>query len=155
MNVGIIVPHLGASQLAYLAINQANLWAKNSKHNMFLFYEDLVRPCVKVDVAAMNLNEIWNFKGLLIATTLSSASYMINAVCPSSKVFYTWDLEFMRKEKDFLRNSAIYRDETIRLYARSKSHQAVLENYSNRKVERVLPNLDIMEMINDELRTEQ
>ena len=139
MQLGLILPHLGASQLSYLAIHHANHMNRQG-NPVILFYEDLVEPCIPLISPCMNVNEIWGFDGLLIATSIDSCLAMINAPNPSKKVFYVWDLEWLRGKTDFEYNNRAYRHEKVELVCRSESHADILENYSNRRAT-VIPDL--------------
>lgn len=131
--VGILLDNLGASQLAYLAIQYVNLLVRESNQYDFIFlYENMVQPCIKPYCGQMNLSECWNISDTLLSTSLSTAKIAQSTVSPAKHVFYVWDLEWMRRPMPFKPVVDIYRGADV-LIARSQKHASVLENYTNRK----------------------
>jgi len=147
MNIGIAVPHIGPSQLGFLAIQMANQGLVSTKHSYTIFYQQMVPFCVQPSVPVMNVTEMWGFKGTVIATTLDLAETMLNSV-KGDKIFYAWDLEWLRGNHKFDRNVSIYRDPNLRLVSRSNDHAMELSNYCNRDPE-VVHDLNIFEMIKE------
>lgn len=146
MQVGIIVPYLAPAQLSFLAVGQCNRAVRNG-HEPIIFFENVSPMNVPTDFSMMNISEIWSFEGVMVATTLSSANLLRKAPNPSFKIFYVWDLEWLRGQMDFEKNVEIYRDENIKLVARSRSHAEAIEKYCNRKVDFVTSNLDVERMM--------
>lgn len=154
MNVGLVLPHLGASQLSFIAINHANFISGISDDEFYLFTKNPSEPCVSPGCAVMNISEVIGFKGLLIATDLGSADLIRSVPTDAILVFYVWDLQFLRNKKDFINNVAIYRDKRLTLIARSESHAKVISNYCNRKPDMVIPNLNVLK-IREEMTGEE
>jgi hypothetical protein len=96
----------------------------------------------------MCVNEIWPFKGKLIATSIETAIAVNNVVSEVERYFYVNDLEWIRGKSDFIHNMQAFHS-NIRIFARSKEHAKIIENYSNRKVLKVLPYFDVKEITND------
>ncbi len=140
--IGIILPHLGASQLSYFVINQINAHiAQSNKFDFVIFYEDLSPVFARPLCATMNMNEIWAFDGLLISTNINNALASLQTVNMSTKVFYPFDLEWMRKtRKDIITNMNIFQNEDMGLVARSSYHAKAIERYSGRKPDIIVPN---------------
>jgi hypothetical protein len=129
-NLGIVVPHLGASQAAYEAIQLAN-----SHDNVVLFFEQLVTPCMPVQSATMCVNELMSFRGTLVTTNIENmrmAHKLVN-LNTTRLIFYVWDLEWLRPNK----NNYIYNVETYHmphvLLARHEEHVGPIFNYCNRQ----------------------
>lgn len=151
MNVGIILPNLGMSQLAYLAINQANLGDRFGKHNYFLFFQDIELPCIKPRVACLNISELSNFDGVLISTNVDMTLMAMRAVNNVKYIFYVWDLEWIRRGGiNFQEAMKVFRNPEVSLVARSDDHAKAIINYCNREPSLIAPNLNI-EAILEEL----
>lgn len=144
MNIGIAVPHIGPSQLGFLAVQRCNHGLISTPHSYTIFYQEMVPFCMQPSVPVMNVTEMWGFNGTIIATTLDLAEMALNV--SGDKIFYPWDLEFLRGNKNFMRNVSIYRNPNLRLIARSNDHGIELSNYCNRDPE-VVHDLDIFRMI--------
>jgi hypothetical protein len=67
MNIGIVVPNLSASQLAFEIINQVNKISFAGKYECILFPMSIEPICVKPMVAILNIAEVYDFDGILIA----------------------------------------------------------------------------------------
>lgn len=156
MNIGLLVPDLGTSQLAYMAINQVNLASTVDKDNSYyLFYENATMPCVNPLVACMNISELHTFKGVLISTSIDLTLASLNAVTNTRKLFYVWDLEWLRPNKNnFLYNMQAFRNEQVEILSRSNSHARAVENYCNRTPSLIVNNFNLL-AIKEHLREEQ
>ena len=129
-NFGIIVPHLGSSQVTYEAIKLVN-----SMDTAVLFFEQLMTPCMPVKCATMCVTEIMNFRGTLVTTNIENTR-MANKIANRRQarlIFYVWDLEWLRPG----RNNYLYNCETYKmpdqLVVRSDEHVGPLQNYCNRQ----------------------
>lgn len=150
MNIGIVVPHLGASQIAFSAIKAINqLVAEKWEDDLILFFEQLVQPVISPKCAVMCINELMSFKGNLITTTIDNT---IMSEARSTRktnhiIYYVWDLDWTRPGKNiYLYNLQAF-NRAHKIIARNNNHKKSIENYSNRKVDLVLKNFDIREII--------
>ena len=150
MNIGIVVPHLGASQIAFYAIQEINkLIASGYERDTILFFEQLVPQILQPQCATMCINELMSFKGTLITTTLDNTTMAValNTRKDNQIIFYVWDLEWMRPGKNiYLYNYNAFH-KADKLIARSQNHAKAIENYCNRPVNKVLETFDIKEII--------
>jgi len=152
LKIGLILPDLSSSQLTFLAVEQLNrILHQSGAIDGVIFVENISKPAIPPACAIMDLSEIWNFDGLLISTTLDNTNIMIKSVIPAQKVFYVWDMEWLRgtRKNDFKRNVDILRDPTIKLVVRSESHAKCLANYANREADLIVDNFDIGRVINE------
>lgn len=150
MNIGIIVPHLGASQISFYAIKAINQLVQSGyKDDLVLFFENLVPPILSPQCATICINELMSFKGVLITTTIDNTT---NALAMNSRkdnqiIFYVWDLEWMRPGKNaYLYNYKAFQQAT-KIIARSQAHAKAIENYSNRKVDLIIEEFNIERII--------
>lgn len=137
MHIGISLAHFSASQAAFYAIKFANKLFK-TEHDCTLFYRDLMPHCMEIQAGCLTLSEIFGFKGTLITTSLYDTEFAIKAVGEGKRIFYIWDLEFLRNEKNFKKHLTIFRNPGILLAARSQSHSDAIENYCNRKPDMIV-----------------
>ena len=149
MNVGLILPHVGPSQLAYYGINQCVIAQEHTPFDYFVCFREEQPPCMPIRLACMNISELYGFNGIVISTDLESSSMMLSAINNTLKFFYVWDLEWLRPNKsNFLSNMNIYRNPNLELIAQSEDHAKAIENYCNRKPKLVVQNLNLTEIIN-------
>lgn len=147
--LGVMLTDLRGSQESYLAIEQMNRLVLETDIDCTIFTEfSRFKPCMTPLFGVMDFAEIWSFDGLLISTNLSNTNISINALNAAKKIFYVWDLEWLRGKKDFVENVNIYRSNKVELIARSNDHSIVLQNYTNRKPNRVIPQFNLKELIN-------
>ena len=143
----IVLNSLSNSDLAFVSINQVGHELNQETDTDCLFLtEEKHPPCIPIPCARMNISEVYSCKGLLISTSLSTANTVAKAIVEAEKVFYVWDLEFLRGKKDFVDNVKIYRNPALTLIARSQSHADAIENYCNRKPDFIIPDLNIGEI---------
>jgi hypothetical protein len=147
MNIGIILPNLEPSQLAFETIYNLNEEiVAGSKHDYRIFFEDLSVRFMNPSCAIMNISEIWHFDGLLVTTTLNNTRLALKTTGNIQRVFYVWDLEWLRGQNDYLHNLSIYRNPNTLLLARSTEHAEAIYNYTNRKVNGVVSDLKLGEL---------
>lgn len=129
-NVGVVVPHLGSSQIAYETIKLVN-----SVSDAVVFFEQLVSAYTPVKCATMCATEMAAFGGTLVTSNLNNtimAHKMINRH-KVKLIFYVWDLEWLRPNKQhYLHNVQAYHLPDI-LVVRNQEHVGPLANYCNRQ----------------------
>ena len=152
MNIGIVTPHLGLSQIGFYAISEVNRLVRDGyKDDLTLFFEQMTTPVVQPQCGIMCINELMSFKGTLITTTLSNTAMTLarNSRSENKVIFYVWDLEWLRpNQNNYLHNFQIF-NLVDRLIVRSEGHAQAIENYCSRKPHLISPFFDIKEMINE------
>jgi hypothetical protein len=130
ISLGFVVPHLGSSQVTYEAIKLAN-----SLENSIIFFEQLIPPCIPIQCATMCITEAMNFGGTLVTTNIENTR-MANKIVNRNRcklIFYVWDLEWLRPNKqNYLYNYEAYHMPDM-LVARSEEHIGPITNYCNRQ----------------------
>ena len=130
--VGIILPHVFNTQLTYCVVKNIYTLVNNPKYDFVIFFEDLTPPMMKIPCAMMNVAEIHCFNGTLISTTLNNTVLSLKAINQARKIFYVWDLEWLRGQNNYLSNLDVYRNPNLELFTRSESYAKAIDNYSNR-----------------------
>lgn len=130
MNVGIILPSLGPSQLTEEVLEAI----QKGKDRYCLYYENLMQHYRPIPFPVMNISESVYFSGKLIATSLFSASYILSNLNHTRKLLFCNDLEFLRGRTDFMQNISVYRNPELELYTRSEDYAKLLSNYTNKEV---------------------
>lgn len=148
-NINVLTNDLGPSQKNYYLIRNINkIHDTVPGLNIQVFTENLSKFCLKAHFAVMNVAEAWAQNGAFIATSLSTASKLLNYPNPSRKLFYVWDLEFIRREhKHYNVHAPIYLNKSLELVCRSKEHADLVENAFNRPVKHIVNNFDIRPFI--------
>ena len=152
--IGIIVDDLSASQLSYYLIKNINEYLEDSLDDFVVFFENAMSSIIAPEFSVMAINEIWNFEGVLVSTSISSTLSMLKSSSPERKIFYVWDLEWLRQHgKEFENTIKAFASNDITLIARSKEHALAIENYCNVKTEHIIEDFNIkklMRTINNE-----
>lgn len=128
-NIGIILPNLSGGQLVYEVFDAIHGIKNNVDYDVVVFFEDYTDIPIKPPCACMHLTEIPNFKGKIIATNLSSASFLLKKTIITEKIFYVYDLEWIRGKNQYLINYKLYN--SMPLYTRSEDYAKELKNYAN------------------------
>ena len=137
-NLGIILPHIGASQLVEEVIN--SIQGKNCT----LFIENIVQPYRKINFPIMNISESIFFSGRLISFSLFSAQYSLANLQNVSLEYYIYDLPWLRGYTDLISNNKILRNPNLKLFTRSDEYANLINKYTNKEVKV----LQIGELIN-------
>jgi len=127
--IGVILKDTDVSQLNWRVISEMNLLNQSDKKNYTVFYCNNSPICVNSFAAINKLHDIHKVSdGLLIATTLDSALFLIKSQSQAKKAYLVWDLEFIHnKDSNYLYTLSILKN--IDLWARSESNADVIENY--------------------------
>lgn len=141
--VGIILPNLANSQLFFEA--SYNTKYIDTQLDLTLFFENLSPVAFRCACGIMHVSEILNFNGTLISTTLDNTLLSLKAINQAKKIFYVWDLEWIRGKTDYLSNIAIYQNPNLKLFTRSDAYSRAIYNYSNSVAKP--SNLDIKELL--------
>lgn len=147
---GFLVSYLGGSQLAYNLITSANkMLTEDYRTDIVAFISNPVRAWIQPSFAVMNINEAFDFDGVVFATDLNTAGKALRFPGASRRYFYVWDLEWIRGTKMFTFEEfqAIYTDPRIGLIARNRDHADVIEQCWNRAPAAIVPNCDVAGLV--------
>lgn len=139
MKFGVLVNDLGPGQLATLLLTRANALV-GSRHDLdvLVLYEALRRPCLEPQFATMQVAEGFMFDGPMVATTASTAEKLARFPACPRKLFYCWDLDWLRphlaRGRSFYDWRRVYGNPDLTLAARSEGHARVLRQCWNRDV---------------------
>lgn len=147
-NINILLQNVGASQLSYLVIRNANdIGAIRPEIDVIAYYENLHKNCMPPNFAVMQIAEAWGQRGPMIATTLSTAFKLIGFPA-DRKLFYIWELEWIREgNKQYEMYADVYTHTDLELVARSQSHKRLIESTFNREVAHVVDDFDMQQLI--------
>jgi len=145
----VLLENTGASQISYFVISELNrLTEKNPNIDAVVFYENQHKNCISCNFATMQISEAWGANGPVIATSFSTAHKLL-AFPSERKVFYVWDLEWIRGggAKQYEGYRQVYCDKSLELVARSEYHKNVIENVFNREVKHVVSDFQLDKML--------
>lgn len=149
IKIGFLLSHLGINQLAFhFILNANNFLQEENNVDIIAFVCNLSPPIQYPNFASMNINEAFDFDGIVVATTLNTAQKMAHFPGPQCRYFYLWDLEWMRSPGyNFENLLAIYNNPHLKLIARNNEHAMLIEKCWNRPVHAIIPNCDIRKFI--------
>jgi uncharacterized protein (DUF1499 family) len=145
-SVGVILNDTDVSQLNWRIISEMNNLNQSSNRNYTIYYCNSSPICVNNFCAINKLHDIHKVSnGVLIATSLDSALFLIKSQTKARKVFFVWDLEFIHnKNTNYLYARSIM--ENIELWTRSESYADIIENYCD--IRPKISNDSIKEILN-------
>lgn len=135
----VITKDLSCSQINYEIFGQLNQLVK--KIPCCLVYKNLTSNFFPSKFPVLNYSKIFSGylnNSLIIATDLGSADTLSKVKNGSKKIFYAWELEFL-KNKSYIENYKIYN--SLPVYTRSKSYKKAIDNYAN--INSQIENLDL------------
>ena len=148
-NFNVLLNNLGSSQLSFFVIKQINeLPESRPEIDGIVFYENLSSSCLPTNFSIMNISECWFDSGPTIATSFSTAEKLKNFY-NKKKAFYVWDLEWIRNDKNisYEEYRSVYCDDSFKIIARSEHHKKAIENAFNIKVDVVIPDFNIIKIL--------
>lgn len=144
--IGFLINNVGQSQAAFCLIDSANQFIGKSPYNsVTVFFEEPRRPCIQQLFPIMPAVEGWGFNAPLVAMSLSTAEKALRFPTSCPKIFYVWDLEWLRgsvspNAHDLMK---VYRNNDLHLVARSVDHKLAIESCWNRPVTAVIEDFDV------------
>lgn len=154
--LNFLVDHIGASHMAYYLIEEANVLTENGEANVIIFFDQLHAPCRRLKVPTMMMVEAWAQPGVSIATSCSTAARLLNFPGPQRKLFYVWDMIWLRNPKRVGAYSELFRNPELTLIARCPDHAEALANDFNVEVPYVFDNFQregLLEVMQDDRQT--
>lgn len=143
--LGIVLNNLGPSQLAYNLIKSGDELVDSQSADLTLFFYEISPVCGLPLFAIMNLSEAYNYKGIVIATDLNSASRIQEFPGPSKKFYYVWDLEYLRlPQRNYEELCGVYKK--LPLIVRSKQHEHFIGKIWGGNVVGVCENANVNEL---------
>ena len=143
VQVGIILPHLGPSQLAHEVITKIN----ETRGPYTLYFEDVCPTYTRIHSALMNLSESKFFTGRLIATSPLSANYILSSLKHIEACFFINDIFWYRGLNNYIQNVNLLRNPKLKLYTRCEQYADIIEKYCGVKPT-VCKITDLMEISN-------
>ena len=143
IKIGALVKNLGSSQLSYYLINNFNKVAGKGNVDPTVYCENVEKDCMFARFPTMQIAEAWGQEGIMIATSLSTAKKMASYPSANTKIYYVWDLEWLRMPHNYNPVLDLFSNNKIKIISRCNNHSAVIENSFNRKVDHILENFHI------------
>jgi hypothetical protein len=144
VQIGFALDHLGPCQSAYVGIVHANDVVKNNVGiNVSMFFVDSQPLCVDAKFATYNIRDTANFKGNLIATSITTAK-LISKCYTAKRYFYILDLNFDSNDQKVLE---ILRDDNIIKFTRSKDYLECLANKGFKINPKIVNDFNINEIL--------
>jgi hypothetical protein len=152
--LNFLVENMGATQLSYTLTHQLNMLSGIDRNiDGIVFYNTLHKHAVVPNFAIMQMIEAWNQKGTTVATSLATASQLLSYPGPELKIYYVWDLPWMRiNPKIYGVTQEIMTNPNLLLLTRSESYADAISIAYNVDRPIVVENLDLtklLEVIND------
>ena len=145
--IAAIINDMGPSQKAFYMIKEFNKAAISKDFSMSVFYSRPAMPVTKPYFSCRNVSFLSGYDGAAIATDLTGADMLLKSHTAASKYLYLWDIEWITRTVNFSVACDILLDDRLKIIARSDSHATVINNFCNKKIDGVLDNWNIDELI--------
>lgn len=133
--IAVCVKNIGANQIAFDLIRHGNkLMEERADIDLMAFFESMAPPVIPMKFAAMHIMEGHGYDGIVIATDLSTAQKALRFSAAQRRLFWCYDLEWMRQQQGFPDLVAIYRNPKLELFARCEDHARLIAQCWNRPV---------------------
>ena len=150
--LGIVVNATSISQNLDYIINSLNHLSIATNIDCCVFRCNVDKLISVPKFAIMNLDHLWGFDGIAIATNLYTAQKLLACPRPIKKYFYISDIEWFYVRTKYKELSEIYQNPELELITRSKSHQKLVQQCWNRDSQIITnfkPDLIIERITND------
>lgn len=151
VKLGIIVDNLMPGQIAFNLLMSANKFIQNNsdKIDLIIFTKNLTIGCLPTNsLCLMNLQEVYDYDGIVICTSIYDAVNLQKYPGPKRKIFYSYDLDWLRMQRDYVTMYPIYNSPDLELWARSQPHKDLLELTWGKQVSHILEELKVDDIYN-------
>lgn len=125
--LAFLVQGLGFSQEGFFLTHELNFLLKDRPNlDISIFYESLNIMPTMPHFAMYPSLYLWGFKGIAIATCISTAIALNDIPSIGKKFFYVYDLEWIYNTGTIRHYANIYNNPNIELIARSIHHAEIL-----------------------------
>jgi hypothetical protein len=138
--VNFLVNHVGASQMMFYLIEQANEINKQGSLHASLFYSDLHRPCRQLELPTFLMIEAWAQPGVSISTSIPTTLSLLRFPGPNVRMFYVWDMSWMDNPKRYGVMTSLFRHPSLHIIARCNHHAQIISNNFNIEVKHIVEN---------------
>jgi hypothetical protein len=145
IKLGFMIDNLGTNQLANSLINSGNSFLKNnSQSDLIIFRQNIMPNCVQPNFGIMDTAEAYNYDGVVVATSLSTADYLIRCPGPCKKLYYIWDLEWVsHSQKIYEIFEAVYNSTELEIVCRSEEHAHFVNTCWNKRDIKIIEDADV------------
>jgi len=142
--LNFLVENIGASQLGYYLTTELNKIHGHKDVDSIVFYNTLHKHALQPNFAIMQMMEAWCQPGTTIATSLTTASQLLSFPGPKHRIYYVWDLPWMRiVPKTYSVAANIITQDKLTLVARSMQHALAIENAFNIAVKYIVEDFNM------------
>jgi len=139
MKIGFLLKDIGHNQLASDLITSINktLADKRYPHSFNIFVENIEEPIKSPACSVMNAAEIWSYNGHVVATSLSTATKLLNAIGPTHKYLYVYSPEWFSQNRilQYETNHNIYMNPELKILTRNEDYHKLFTSVFNKKPE--------------------
>jgi hypothetical protein len=90
--IGIIADDLSD----YFLLKNLNLLAQETTYDCCIFTPNMAKPIIPIAFGLFQVNEIYDYSGIVVASDLKSAKKLLCVPGPSRKLFYIKNFEWMK-----------------------------------------------------------
>ena len=150
MKIGFLISQYGDNELAKTFISSANRFLCDSSGvDIIGFVANQMKPISHPIFATMNLNEAFDYDGIVVATTIDLALKLARFPGPTKRYLYLWELMWTRYGFEEL--MGLFHNPKLTVVLRTEQHKEIVEKCWNCNVDWVIPDFDIglfLKMIN-------
>lgn len=124
-SLGILIDKPGHSQKFRCLTEQLN--KLDSSFNVVVFYTEPGIIPIQTKFSLMHVIHSLNFEGIMISTDLYTTQIMLNALRPTKRFFYVWDLEYMYDGLSFAELQTLYNNDKVELISRNEYRDNIMQ----------------------------
>lgn len=143
--VGLILKDCGNSQSSFFGISSINTSCLDDDADYSIFELNHVDPITRIRCGVFPITLAYLYDGVLISTDIETTKFSLEGCRAEKRIFYVWDLEWMRRPKLFESNQ-IYSLPELTIVCRSKEHADCIKRVSGRDVH-IMQNFNVKELI--------
>lgn len=131
-----------SSQLSYFALTNK----VPDGYSLYGFYQNIGPVIVEPRVPLFHCFEMYNFDGHIISTDIGTTQQLLKTFSAKQKIFYIWDLEWIRKRGTYEFYRSVYCNPELTLVTRGTEYARLVEDCWNVKCH-VVENVNYEEFV--------
>lgn len=143
--IAVILNNLGSNQSTFSIISNMNSSCLSNDLDPAIFELNNVTHIMRARFGIFPINYAYLYDGILVSTDVETTKFSLESCRSKKKIFYVWDLEWMRNLKSFESNQ-IYALPELKIITRSEDHAKCIERVCRRRVDAIIPQFNLKEI---------
>jgi hypothetical protein len=146
IKIGFLLSQYGDNEIAKSFIQSSNEFlARETNVDIIGFVSNQSQPISHPTFATMNINEAFDYDGVVVATSIAMAEKLARFPGPQERYLYLWKLDW--EKRSFEELVGLFNSPRLEIITRTEEDRKVFQQCWNRPVRAVIPDCNIADFV--------